>query len=442
MNEAAADAMNPHTGRAYAAAGASGVGASAGVDRSARAVSAAVTGRPQAHAATSRDAALDTLRAFVTVLVVAHHSVLAYALISPAAAPRSPVHPWLAGVPIVDSHRLAVFDLFALFNDTFFMSLMFLLSGLFVGPSLARKGSASFLRDRALRLGAPFVVIALMTPLAYYPAYRTWAAAPDALAFWREWLSLGFWPSGPLWFVAVLLGFDVFAAALYRLAPALFERAGRLASVGRRRPTALFAAFILVSAAAYLPLRAAFGPESWAAVGPISIQSSRALHYLAYFLAGVAIGDCEIGHGLLAPDGILVRRWRWWTRGALALFAVYVAILVGLGPGGPAGGLPPLARHLILGLGFVLCCGAISFAMLAVFRRFANARTPVLTSLSRNAYGIYLVHYGFVMWLQYALLPAALPAAAKAAVVLTVALAASWATTAALRRIPAVDRVI
>ena len=113
MNEAAADAMNPQKGRAYAAAGASGVGVSptpmadAGVGRPTRAVFAAVAGRPDAHAATSRDAALDTLRAFVTVLVVAHHSVIAYALISPAAAPRSPLHPWLAGIPIVDSHRLA-----------------------------------------------------------------------------------------------------------------------------------------------------------------------------------------------------------------------------------------------------------------------------------------------------------------------------------------------
>ncbi len=435
MNDAAAGAMNPHKGRAYAAAG-------AGVGQPTRAVFAAVTGRPYAHAAASRDAALDTLRAFVTVLVVAHHSVLAYALISPAAAPRSPQHPWLAGVPIVDSHRLILFDLFALFNDTFFMSLMFLLSGLFVGPSLAHKGGGSFLRDRALRLGAPFVVMAVMAPLAYYPAYRAWAANPGALAFGRQWLSIGIWPSGPLWFVAALLGFDVIAAALYRIAPDLLQRAGRLASVGRRRPTALFAAFMLVSAAAYLPLRAIFGPESWAAVGPISVQSSRALHYLAYFLAGVAIGDCEIGHGLLAPDGLLARRWFWWTLRALGLFVLYVAMLVGLAPGGAASGLPPLARQMIFGLGFVLCCGAISFAMLAVFRRFANARTPVLTSLSRNAYGIYLLHYGFVMWLQYALLPAALPAAAKAAVVLSVALAASWTATAALRRIPAVARVI
>jgi surface polysaccharide O-acyltransferase-like enzyme len=80
--------------------------------------------------------------------------------------------------------------------------------------------------------------------------------------------------------------------------------------------------------------------------------------------------------------------------------------------------------------------------MLAAFRRFADAPTPALTSLSRNAYGIYLVHYGFVMWLQYALLTAAIPAAAKAAVVLSGALAASWTATAVLRRIPAVARVI
>src|SRR5271170_117930 len=99
-----------------------------GVDRPTGAVFKAVMGRPHAQAATSRDAALDYLRAFVTVLVVAHHSVIAYALISPNAAPRSPVHPWLAGIPIVDGgHRLIGFDLFALFNDTFFMSLMFLL---------------------------------------------------------------------------------------------------------------------------------------------------------------------------------------------------------------------------------------------------------------------------------------------------------------------------
>jgi hypothetical protein len=58
--------------------------------------------------------------------------------------------------PIVDPQPWAGFDVLAIFNDTFFMALMFLLSGLFVWPSLERKGGARFLRDRILRLGVPF----------------------------------------------------------------------------------------------------------------------------------------------------------------------------------------------------------------------------------------------------------------------------------------------
>jgi surface polysaccharide O-acyltransferase-like enzyme len=161
-----------------------------------------------------------------------------------------------------------------------------------------------------------------------------------------------------------------------------------------------------------------------------------------YFLAGVVVGASDVELGLFARRGGLARQWASWTVAALALFAANLAVLVALMPGSAALGLAPLTRQLISGITFVVCCGAISFAMVAIFRRFVNTRTPVLDSLSRNAYGIYLVHYGFVLWLQFALLPAPLPAPIKAAVVLTVALVASWATAAGLRRMPAVRRVI
>jgi hypothetical protein len=48
----------------------------------------------------------------------------------------------------------------------------------------------------------------------------------------------------------------------------------------------------------------------------------------------------------------------------------------------------------------------------------------------------------FVTWLQYALLAAPLHAALKFSLVFLGALALSWGATAALRRLPAVDRVI
>jgi hypothetical protein len=53
-----------------------------------------------------------------------------------------------------------------------------------------------------------------------------------------------------------------------------------------------------------------------------------------------------------------------------------------------------------------------------------------------------LIHYAFVSWLQYALLRTALPAIAKGSLVFSGTVLLSWGATAALRRIPAVARVI
>src|SRR6266404_9098434 len=91
--------------------------------------------------AQGRIAAFDRARTFVTLLVVLHHSVLNFTYFGNG-----------------DSQRWLGFDLVVLFNDSFFMAFMFFISGLFVRDSLMRKGSAIFLRDRAWRLGVPFLL--------------------------------------------------------------------------------------------------------------------------------------------------------------------------------------------------------------------------------------------------------------------------------------------
>jgi glucans biosynthesis protein C len=58
--------------------------------------------------------------------------------------------------PIIDSERWFGLDLFCAFQYVYLMHLMFLLSDLFVWPSLVRKGGRTFLYNRGLRLGAPF----------------------------------------------------------------------------------------------------------------------------------------------------------------------------------------------------------------------------------------------------------------------------------------------
>jgi surface polysaccharide O-acyltransferase-like enzyme len=80
--------------------------------------------------------------------------------------------------------------------------------------------------------------------------------------------------------------------------------------------------------------------------------------------------------------------------------------------------------------------------MTGLFLRFVKGRVGIFDSLSENSYGIYVVHYVFVTWLQYLLLGSALAPSVKGMVVFAGTLILSWGTVAAIRRIPAVAKVI
>jgi peptidoglycan/LPS O-acetylase OafA/YrhL len=93
-------------------------------------------------------------------------------------------------------------------------------------------------------------------------------------------------------------------------------------------------------------------------------------------------------------------------------------------------------------LTLVVCCSTIGFAFIALFRRFATAQRPVYDGLSASSYGMYLIHYPVVVWLQYALLTIALGPIAKGAIVFVGAVVLSWGTVVALRRVPVIAPVL
>jgi peptidoglycan/LPS O-acetylase OafA/YrhL len=377
--------------------------------------------------------ALSNLRGFAILMVVAFHSFIAY-LGSQPAAPLPfdlPPYGWRAN-PIVDSARWFGFDLFCAFQYVYLMHLMFLLSGLFVWPSLSRKGSRRFLYDRLIRLGVPFVVgLYLLMPLALYPVYRVTAVDPSWSAFWAHWLALPFWPSGPMWFLWLLLLFNIVAAALFWLAPRAGEFLGRLSGKAGDHPRRFFIALVAVSALAYLPLSAMFAPWEWVQFGPFAFQPSFTPQYAIYFFAGLGLGAFGFERGLLAADGVLVRQWGHWLTGTAAAFLLWIVPTALIVNGTTLPGL-----QIVADLGFVLCAASACLALFAVFLRFAGSHRPMLASLADNAYGIYFVHYVFVLWLQYILLGAPLFAVAKAAIVFTGTLSLSWGTTWAVCRIP------
>lgn len=383
--------------------------------------------------------ALANLRGIVILIVLGFHSMLAYLSWIPAidSAFDAPPYNWRA-FPIIDSHRFFGFDFLCAWQDVYLMSLMFFLSGLFVWPSLMRKKDWGFLRDRVLRLGLPFVFgTAIIIPAAIYPAYRLTAVDQSVPAYWHSLSALPFWPNGPLWFIWQLLALNFVAVGLHAIAPKAIPVLGRWSASADRNPVRYFAGLLAASALAYVPLALAFTPWAWSNSGPLAIQFCRPLLYAVYFFAGVGIGVGGIERGLLAADGVLARHWGYALAVALATLFLWMG-LTGL----TMNGSPALGLQIAADLSFVPACAAGCFFLIAACLRYATGRLRLIDYLSANAYGIYLVHYVFIVWLQYALLAMPLLAIVKAAIVLGGTLVLSLATVAAAQRLPWGARLI
>lgn len=374
---------------------------------------------PERDHTAGRDLAIDYLRSFVIVLVVFMHAFLAYTPLIPF-DPTSYVN---SAAPVVDPNRWAIFDFTFHFLDMFLMPLMFLISGLFTLPSLDRKGSGRFLAKRYKRLGLPYLVasVALM-PFAHWPS-RLLSSAPPDPPHWIAFFTVGGWPAGPLWFLWVLLVFNSIFALMYRYTPSIVEKI-------RYQPT-VFMVFLL-TILTYLPMGLIFPHWLWAHVGgPFYVQTNRIVLYFIYFVLGAALGA---GQGLESTRW--PSRWGWWALVGVVSFLVYSVS----DPAARIGGLTLAA--ILNSVAFSTGCAGTSLASLGAFRQLVYRNCAFMDSLAANAYGIYIVHYCFITWLQFALISVSWPAWMKCAIVFTLGLGMSWGASAILRRIPGIRRVL
>ena len=100
---------------------------------------------------------------------------------------------------------------------------------------------------------------------------------------------------------------------------------------------------------------------------------------------------------------------------------------------GSMNGRAPMALEVAADLSFVLACATGCFFLIAISLHFATAHSRRLDSLSANAYGLYLLHYNFVVRLQYAVLGATLFAVIKVAIVFGGTLVLSWIAVLAVQ---------
>jgi fucose 4-O-acetylase-like acetyltransferase len=161
--------------------------------------------------ASRRQLYLDNLKVLLIAAIIAGHGVVSYAtMVSFAYADVREV----TLSPVTEAVALALVAPFGLFM----IPLLFLVAGLLTRPSLARKGSGGYVRDRLLRLGVPFAVFSLLVwPALLYAWYRPLGNAPGS--YWAELvgtpeesLDIGY-----LWFVGDLLIFSLVYAGWVKL---------------------------------------------------------------------------------------------------------------------------------------------------------------------------------------------------------------------------------
>ena len=333
--------------------------------------------------------------------------------------------------PVTEAVLLAVVMPFALFM----IPLLFLIAGLLTPPSLDRKGTGVYARDRLVRLGVPFAVFCLLVwPALLYALYRPLGNAPGSYLAELVGTSEEALDTGYLWFVGDLLLFSLAYAAWVRL------RRGR---AGRRRQLDVGARHLLVLAAAVgiatflVRLQFPFASERYADLNVYQWPECVAL-----FALGVATAPSG---WLTAVPERLRRHSRTATLVAAGAFAAFVAwgtVFGGLAGDTWMGGWHVEAFMFAALEGTLAVFGPV-WLLAGAQRHLDRPRRWAGPAVGRSAYGAFLVQGLVLIGLAVALRPLPVAAEAKALIVAVGGVTGSFAFAWLLiTRVPGIARVL
>jgi glucans biosynthesis protein C len=382
---------------------------------------------------------VDYLRSALTVLVVAHHSSLAYTTFAwfDKDAYINSTH------AIVDAKRWIGLDIFENFNDVFFMSLMFLIGGLFLFKSINKKGTFNFLKDRFYRLFIPFLFVGtLFMLIAYFPSYYVAHNNTDIIAYIKDFFVVEKWPVGPPWFIWVLFLFNVLFAVFHSRFQKLNGRIEKLSSCIKNKPVILFVTLFVITWILYVPIAYNIGAGTWTGIGPFDFQLSRILLYFGYFIIGVLIGNTDFNNDLFSIKSTIVKKWWLWLVLSLLVYALLTMIAEPLRQMLKNGIIKEFYAWMIYYIIYVASCIMSCIAFITTFRKLVHTGKRWWDSLSENAYLIYLIHYIFVIGIQFALLTYNIPAILKFFITFIFALSFSWLASILLRKVNIIKKYL
>jgi glucan biosynthesis protein C len=351
---------------------------------------------PQPTGARPRFPEFDALRGTAILLVVTLHAALAYTQVS---IPRL-----LWGVRDPSPHP--GFDLFCWWAMGVSVPLFFTMSGFFSAEIFEARGPAGFLRNRARRILAPFLVgSAILLPLSFLAWALGWLASGRCT--WDEIRRMVFLDPaimsdlyGPahLWFLEYLIPMLAAFWTVRTLQGSRASRPGRwLLATWAPLALAVPTTLILWIGRSRNGIDATLDRHNSFLIDP-----TRLVHYATFFAVGLGI------HRARGHLDALARRGRWYLLASLPVFALR-AYLLRSDWSRPLDAGPALALAALGGLFAWLTV----FGLLGLYRRHFSRPSPLVRHLADRSYWIYLIHFPIVGLIQADLFPLPIPTVLK-----------------------------
>ena len=368
---------------------------------------------------------IDQIKAVMIALVIAEHVLLAIRIPGAWFGIHIPsdgsAHPLFIGI---SSWSLYFFN-------TFFMYMLFLISGYFVPRSVHKKGVTRYLKERLLRIGIPFLFGLLLINSSSWLLGRLSPGSATADMPWRD---LPFNQLGVLWFLVVLFAFDLLYCGWVQLRG---DRFGIDTSV----PTPQLRSWLMSAVVlAIIEVVMVTQTQFWAAVarwplGGLEVQGPHIFTYLFLFFLGCKASSHR---WLERLDAQLIVRWfRFSFVLALGLLGIYLALTFNGSLSNEIEKISLLGSLLNPFIGW----GMMGYLLLW-FQRNENRFGQWLANAGVDSFGAYIIHTLVLFIVLETIGFIGLNPWLIAAAGISLGIIISFGTIHQLRRIPAVARVI
>ena len=320
------------------------------------------------------------------------------------------------------------------------MGIFFLLAGYFTPGSYDRKGGASFVPDRLVRLGLPLLLYDLLIqPLVVYLA----GGLPGSYwSFYGAYLLQVRGVDGVVWFLAVLLLFDLLYAGWRGLAR---SRRSASATSGTLPGSLAIAGFICALGLVTFVVRI-WWPAGWVLQLLPGLKVGYLPQYASCYILGL-VASRRTWFFKLTPR--MARDWSLIAGLSTLIFVglAFSSMMQEAGAAGAqqagyaiAGGFNWLALSYALWEAIMVV--GMSIGLLVLFRERWNHQGNLARSLAPTVYTVYLIHAPVLIGFAYAFHVVALYPLLKWGIAVFITLPLCFLISGLIRKIPLVNRVL